>query len=595
LDIELLATTAVKKSISTTDVLSAKISENDKEPIWDGNIYVYSQKGYRNKHFSGRVPVQVKGQACKRLKNKMNYRIGILELKSYLSDGGVIYFVVSIDRNGQTNIFYKCLLPFELKKVINSTDNQSIKIQFEQFPHANPDKVDIFYNFLNDQELQSGYKGVNKEYTLQELAEMNVLESIQIGFVSTQEKYLRDPDEYLLSKPTTLYASLKTGNTIPLHMGTIETATHTIKKEITCNGNKYFDSYKVEKTRKYTKLIFGKYVSTTVLNGERKATIDVLFPSLLYERIKTTKFILDILKCKYIGIQNDQLDLSGINDTNDPLFDLENLNKELSYFNDIADALTHMGLNTDIDLDSVSKSEYKNLEWLVNHTTKGHPLDNNSKMQLIGNLKIGNIALTYVLKRNSTGQLMPHNFYKTDFPIVAINEDDIKVPVSQFLILKKNDFKVISNIDYEAIVEDICNFSASSELYDKTNPLILEMLSAYDETGRKNNALIECATRLSTWLLNENADFDSTIRQINYLQCLKRTQQLTNEQTNLLYSIIENGSNKHDIYTAAHILLDNFDRAEEHFKLMNKEDQDLFLSYPISNLWCSKLDLTSSQ
>jgi hypothetical protein len=39
--IEELATTAVKKSILTSEYLSQSINENDKEPIWDGHVYIY--------------------------------------------------------------------------------------------------------------------------------------------------------------------------------------------------------------------------------------------------------------------------------------------------------------------------------------------------------------------------------------------------------------------------------------------------------------------------------------------------------------------------------------------------------------------------
>lgn len=41
MDIEKLATSAVTGYISKTDYLSPFINEGDKEPSWDGNIYVF--------------------------------------------------------------------------------------------------------------------------------------------------------------------------------------------------------------------------------------------------------------------------------------------------------------------------------------------------------------------------------------------------------------------------------------------------------------------------------------------------------------------------------------------------------------------------
>lgn len=44
MDLEKTATSSVAMSISATDVLSPFINEGDKEPSWDGNVYIYSNK-----------------------------------------------------------------------------------------------------------------------------------------------------------------------------------------------------------------------------------------------------------------------------------------------------------------------------------------------------------------------------------------------------------------------------------------------------------------------------------------------------------------------------------------------------------------------
>ena len=45
-----------------TKKLSPYISENDKEPSWDGNIYIYGEANFSKENLLGRVPVQVKGK-----------------------------------------------------------------------------------------------------------------------------------------------------------------------------------------------------------------------------------------------------------------------------------------------------------------------------------------------------------------------------------------------------------------------------------------------------------------------------------------------------------------------------------------------------
>ena len=61
MDLEKIATASVKTSISMTDVLSPFINDGEKEPSWDGNIYIYSNKD-KKKDGIKKVPVQVKGK-----------------------------------------------------------------------------------------------------------------------------------------------------------------------------------------------------------------------------------------------------------------------------------------------------------------------------------------------------------------------------------------------------------------------------------------------------------------------------------------------------------------------------------------------------
>lgn len=68
MDIERLATSAVVDSISLTDVLSPFINDGDKEPSWDGNIYIYEDKRKTKKGIK-KVPVQVKGELRKRIQS----------------------------------------------------------------------------------------------------------------------------------------------------------------------------------------------------------------------------------------------------------------------------------------------------------------------------------------------------------------------------------------------------------------------------------------------------------------------------------------------------------------------------------------------
>ena len=151
MDIETMAVTAVERMIAKTDNLVPRIPKKDKDPSWDGQIEVYHVIKKNGKIMSSQkksdlilnVPVQVKGHVSQNMrKQKICYPIEMADLKNYLCVGGTIFFVVYMDEECEnTKIYYACLLPYELKRIINKYGQQKHKsIEMKEFP---TNKTDI--------------------------------------------------------------------------------------------------------------------------------------------------------------------------------------------------------------------------------------------------------------------------------------------------------------------------------------------------------------------------------------------------------------------------------------------------------------------
>ena len=71
------------------------INDNDKEPSWDGFIYLYNSNDLKAENIKYRVPVQVKGKNAPNLLKKqwISYETELKHLRNYYSDGGVFYIV----------------------------------------------------------------------------------------------------------------------------------------------------------------------------------------------------------------------------------------------------------------------------------------------------------------------------------------------------------------------------------------------------------------------------------------------------------------------------------------------------------------------
>ena len=83
-----------KAFIEDSKVISQFLKEGDKEPCWDGHLYLYSD-GKRDKdHLLGRVPVQIKGTEVDSFDTKQTkFKLEKADLNAYLREPTFLLFV----------------------------------------------------------------------------------------------------------------------------------------------------------------------------------------------------------------------------------------------------------------------------------------------------------------------------------------------------------------------------------------------------------------------------------------------------------------------------------------------------------------------
>ena len=137
--IEKLATSAVESSIEKTDRLSSFINSGDKEPCWDGNIYIHEGKNHTKKNIK-KVATQVKGKKVKphQVSDTIKYRISADDLIAYMMNSGTMFFVVYIDERSKETlqIYYAELLPLKIKGILSEVKG-SYLVSFQKFPTDN--------------------------------------------------------------------------------------------------------------------------------------------------------------------------------------------------------------------------------------------------------------------------------------------------------------------------------------------------------------------------------------------------------------------------------------------------------------------------
>ena len=85
MELEKIAISAVETSIGKTDLLTSFINRGDKEPCWDGNIYIHESRDHTKRNIK-KVSTQIKGKlvtSCK-VEKTVKYRISQDDLRACL-------------------------------------------------------------------------------------------------------------------------------------------------------------------------------------------------------------------------------------------------------------------------------------------------------------------------------------------------------------------------------------------------------------------------------------------------------------------------------------------------------------------------------
>ena len=153
--VEQISVSCLVSAIAKCEHLNPVISSNDKTLSWDGYVELYNHGGNKKANFIGKCPIQVKGKtfAKKDFKSKtVAYSVDAYDLKNYLIDGGVIYFVVGISRTNleKYQIYFNSLLPFDIHRIFQKKVGQkTYSIHLEKFPQECKQIEEIFQDFFN--------------------------------------------------------------------------------------------------------------------------------------------------------------------------------------------------------------------------------------------------------------------------------------------------------------------------------------------------------------------------------------------------------------------------------------------------------------
>lgn len=587
IDIEVMATSAVKKAIARTDYLVPVIADKDKEPLWDGHIYAYGDGLKSNDSYIGRAPVQLKGKIVKDCnEEKITYPISISNLKGYRLDGGIIYFVVIMEETGDNEtIFYVNLLPYVINNYIKMAEpnQKTVSVTLKRFPKEKNEVENLVFNFLRDMDRQVLLrKGDN--ISLEDLSDSIDLSQIDLNFSFTAIGYEDvdvNPFSYLSKHDTYCYAYLPKLNayTVIEHIEKWDEARKEVECEISVDGKVYYNVISQIQKRDESILQIGSCIEfIDVKDGGN--TIKFSINGSLNEMILGSELIIDMISAKGIELDGKKIRLNLSEDELEKI-DLKSIKAKLNYLKLVKKMLDSLGVKDDFECENITEKEEQYIEMLIRavlyNQTIGFQTD--EKIQPVVTLRICNLVLILDFKEQSNGKYVISNFFDKDTECSAEGIDGNLYPTSKYTIIKMEDFCKISNYDFEKARSSL--FAIENRVHlERVNMHMLELIKAFDYSKRKN--FLDEAEKIAVWLCEKD---NSDMYMVNLLQICKRKGQLSDDNIDKLLELEERNRDNLQMMIGINILLENYKFVEMKLKKLVGAEKEAFESYPIYTLW----------
>lgn len=579
---ELLATTHVTEVFASCKRICPFINTSDKEPLWDGFLYLYDTEEHNNETLRGRVSCQVKGKGEVTEPEKESFYLTKEDLANYLRDGGILFFVVHVGNQTKPSYWAK-LTPLKLRqylKELEESNNKGISIELDRMP-ANLEQCEVeTFEFYQHCQLQKA-PPVSAEQIAKPGSRFRIIGVAQEGV----------PPILALSKGFHYLYSCDENDNITNVVGDSEFSFEVsgeIDDRIVIEGKEFSVPVRMVAAKGYSRLEVGDFmkIDLSVPEGEKRrvsysvnqkhgvrqralalqvllamdGTEQILFPKLQFR-----------VSCEAVQIPEEKVvAIRG---------DLENALR-------VVHLLDELHVTSDLVLNSLTKKDMAELNTLYKAVIENKTVNPSitDKDIWLTNVSIGKLKILVWMIKADKGYHVRDFFsvYENDITAAA-PETGERYIISRFSILEVKDLMYASNIDWSLIPSEYKNMRFDvPAVSQRINQDHLNLLTAYDKTGRRE--ILDAALRLSNWLLEVGqGTAESQIHRINNLQTLKRMRQLTEEELQEITRYSEESTASTELKYCCALLLDDQRRAKIHFESLPKEQQVFYKSLPISH------------
>lgn len=437
------------------------IAEGDREPCWDGHLYLYPSEEHKKDEMIGVIPVQIKGMKVMTFPEKFKYNIKIADLKQYLKRPTV--FIVSLinEEKKSRQIWYRKLLPVTIKHILQGKDKQeSVYVKMSKAPDSNKDFEDEMIVFVSDSIKQMSFGGV---FLTKEQAKARNIKEVSFTLPRKMDSF--QSLVYLSKTPNYPYANidLELGVKLPVTDEPVTiSSTKIIRESVSVNGTVFFKEFQSNIKDGVAFLTIGDFFTLTLYKyGEKinpQLKIHCSSPS-LKSRLKQGEFLMALFDNDTLEIGEFKYDLNLTSNN----VNVEAVKSSYQTMRKIQMLLDYLHVSKDLDMSKVNDKQMSDCCLLIKTLVDKEEISGSVKNQIL-TLDIGNIHLL-LTSYEQKGKVVLQDFFETNIELGVKLEDGSFVSLPNYSYLSvDNLWKNCDNINFNKLVNEYKRKIAENEI-----------------------------------------------------------------------------------------------------------------------------------
>ena len=578
-----------KSFIEDSKVISQFIADNDKEPCWDGHLYLYAD-GIRDKeHLQGRVPIQIKGTEVGRfVTKKWKFKLEKADLKAYLEEP-TFFIVCQVKKDSKERmLFFRELLPDLVNKLLRDMGKNATRMTlFHPLTEDLKEFEDQLMVFLSNSKKMISFAH-SKLLSMEEALKKGIKD---FSFIAPSKytdrlqlmKYLSTHSSYIYAK-----ISKELDVDMPLSNGPGRFIFQRDDDgEVRVGDKVYFKGYhnEIKDGRIIIKIGNVMTINMPMDNTDMKqATVKLTTKAkYLKESINEAEFgvALNDTGVLSVGMLNLQMKVHEKEY-------VEELRQKLIRWKELDNVLEKLHVTKPFDLTAITDDQGKLIDLLIETVGNGNMVNLPGQETTLLLLEIGNIKLLLWCAVGKDGMCAIGDFFDRSIRIVYKISEDETINVSPYSYLQLDKlWEKVDNIDFDNIISSAEEAARQHEYcYMMSNYDVLAMITAADALEKtdveRSKKLLEEALKLDEWLIGkEPKDEMRPLHIINKMQIMKRQRELTADERQTLEDMLNDEFAGDMVKAGVYLLLDRQEEFQQLFETMQEDEKKSVKEFPI--------------